>query len=203
MLASDAVSRLQARHVSLASAISACSRARSRRELLDAGLELALPLGGALASRSRFSCSILKRARTAPLAASWSRKGCSCSAASASALIALASASVARPDLLQRARQAAPPRCRPGPAPPAQLQIEDDGVELADLGRHLLVAPRLPGLPLQALDLRAELAQDVVEAGEVALGRAAAAAPPRGGGCAGRRCRRHPRECGGAARAWR
>ena len=36
---------------------------------------------------------------------------------------------------------------------------------------QLLVAPRLPGLALQALDLRVELAQDVVEAGEIAFGR--------------------------------
>ena len=48
-------------------------------------------------------------------------------------------------------------------------QVQHDGVELADLARDLLVAPRLPGLALQALDLRVELAQDVVDAGEVAL----------------------------------
>ena len=84
---------------------------------------------------------------------------------------------------------------------PAQMQ--HDGVELADLAGDLLVAPRLPGLALQALDLRVELAQDVVEAGQVALGGLAGAARPRAGGCAGRRCRRRPPGCGGAARAWR
>ena len=52
---------------------------------------------------------------------------------------------------------------------PAQMQ--HDGVELADLGRQLLVAPGLPRLALQAFDLRVELAQDVVEAREIAFGR--------------------------------
>ena len=37
--------------------------------------------------------------------------------------------------------------------------------------RHLLVAPRRARLPLQALDLRVELAQHVAEAGEVGLRR--------------------------------
>src|SRR6185503_9535079 len=54
------------------------------------------------------------------------------------------------------------------------LQVEDDGLELANLGRDLLVAPRSPRLPLQALDLRVELAEDIVEAGQIAFRRAQA-----------------------------
>ena len=48
--------------------------------------------------------------------------------------------------------------------------MQHDGVELADLARDLLVAPRLASLALEAFDLRVELAQDVVEAGEIAVG---------------------------------
>ena len=48
--------------------------------------------------------------------------------------------------------------------------MQHDRIELADLGGDLFVAPRLPGLTLQAFDLRVELAQNVVEALQVALG---------------------------------
>ena len=58
---------------------------------------------------------------------------------------------------------------RLGPA-----QVQDHSIELADLGRQLLVAAGLAGLTLQAFDLRIELPQNVVEAGQVALGRAQA-----------------------------
>ena len=51
------------------------------------------------------------------------------------------------------------------------VQIEDDRVEPADLAGQLLVAARLARLALQALDLRLELAQDVVEAREVVIRR--------------------------------
>ena len=52
---------------------------------------------------------------------------------------------------------------------PAQMQ--QDRLDLADLGGELLVAPRLPRLAPQALDLRLELAQDVVEALQIAVRR--------------------------------
>src|SRR5262245_4735585 len=50
------------------------------------------------------------------------------------------------------------------------LEMQDDGVEFANLAGDLLVSPRLAGLSFEALDLRRELAQDVVDASEVAFG---------------------------------
>ena len=57
---------------------------------------------------------------------------------------------------------------RLGPRPGEEHQ---DRLDLADLGRDLLVAAGGAGLPLQALDLGIELAQHVAETGEVAFGR--------------------------------
>ena len=48
-----------------------------------------------------------------------------------------------------------------------------------------------------------ELAEHVVEALEVGSRPPSAAARPRGGGCAGRRCRRPPPGCAGGPAAWR
>src|SRR5262249_56297383 len=50
------------------------------------------------------------------------------------------------------------------------LEMQDDGIELADFARDLLVAARLAGLALQAFDLRGELAKDVIDAGKVTVG---------------------------------
>ena len=57
------------------------------------------------------------------------------------------------------------------PAPRSTRRCSSERLGLADLARKLLVAPRLPRLPLQAFDLRVELAQDVAEAREVGFGR--------------------------------
>ena len=53
----------------------------------------------------------------------------------------------------------------------APLQMQQQGLGPPDLARQLLVAFRLSRLPLQAVELRDELADDVAEAGEVAFGR--------------------------------
>ena len=82
-------------------------------------------------------------------------------------------------------------------------QMQHDGVELADFGRQLLVAPRLPCLALQAFDLGIELAQDVVEAREVAFRRPQAQFRLVPAAVQARRCLLHPPGCAGAARAWR
>ena len=106
----------------------------------------------------------------APLAASWSRRGCRPAAASASALTAFASASVARATFssasLRPASSASTWACASRPS-----QMQEDRLDLPDLGGELLVAPRLPRLAPQALDLRLELAQDVAETREIAVGR--------------------------------
>ncbi len=49
-------------------------------------------------------------------------------------------------------------------------QVQQKCLCLADLGRNLLVAARLPRLPFQALRLRVHLAEDVIEARKVGLG---------------------------------
>ncbi len=56
----------------------------------------------------------------------------------------------------------------------APAQVEKNGLRLADLGRQVLEARSLPRLPLQALDLALELADDVVQPLQILLGRAQA-----------------------------
>ena len=126
------------------------------------------------ASRSRLSCSILKRARTAPLAASWSRNGCSCAGRVRlrPQRLGLRPRWRARPSPALRPDW--PPRRRPGACDSAHRRCSTMASSLRISVGDLLVAARLPCLPLQALDLRVELAQDVVEAGEIALGGAQA-----------------------------
>ena len=97
VLASEAISAVRRSSVSLASAISVSSRAMSRTSCSTRDSRSRCRSAVRCASRSRLSCSILKRASTAPLAASWSRSGCSCAAASASARSPLDLASVACP----------------------------------------------------------------------------------------------------------
>ena len=85
-------------------------------------------------------------------------------------------------------------------ASPAQM--EQHRLGLADLGGDLAVADRLPRLPLQPVDLSGELADHVLDAGQIGLGRPAAAVRLRGGGHADRRRRRRLPARGGAAPAW-
>ena len=155
----------------MASAISSFSRARSRLELLDAGLQLAQALGGALGLALQVVLLDLEAVQhgalgrlliaqrlqlVGGLGLGAQRLGLAPRSPAPAFSSAAASSASSLVDLALRLLPA---------------QVQDDGVELADLGGQLLVAPRLPGLALQALDLRVELAQDVVEARQIALRR--------------------------------
>ena len=81
-------------------------------------------------------------------------------------------------------------------------QVEQHGLGLADLGGDLAVADRLPRLLLQPVDLPGQLADHVLDAGEVGFGRLAAAVPLHGGGHGDRQRRRRLPARGGAVRVW-
>ena len=138
-------------------------------ELLDAGLELLLPVGGALRLALQILLLDLEAGEDGALGRFLIAQRLQLAGGFGLGSDRLGLGLGGAPHLLQRRGEIGFPgidlalRIRP-------LQVEDDGLELADLGRDLLVAPRLAGLPLQALDLRVELAQDVVEAGEIAFG---------------------------------
>ncbi len=82
-------------------------------------------------------------------------------------------------------------------------QMCEESFAAADLVGEVLAAARLAGLALQAFDLRAELAHDVGEAGEVGFGALQAQLGLVAAAVQARRRRRRPPARGGAARAWR
>ena len=109
-----------------------------------------------------------------------------------------------------RPRVRRPPRW-PRPAPccasascalasgPAQMQQRRLG--LADLGRQVLEAGGLARLALQAFDLGSRVRRRRRRAARGSVRRPSAAARPRGGGCAGRKCRPPLRAARGAPAA--
>ena len=94
-----------------------------------------------------------------------------------------------RPRRARRRRRASFVRGEPA-------KVQGSRFRLADLAGKVAITDRLAGLALQGFELRVDLGDDVVDAAEFASA-ARGGARLRGGGCAGRKCRRPPRgECG-------
>ena len=112
-------------------------------ELLDAGLELLLPVGGALRLALQVLLLDLEAREDGALGRFLIAQRLQLAGGVGLASDRLGLGLGGAPDLLQRRGKIGLPgvdlalRLRP-------LQVEDDGLELADLGRDLLVAPRLP-----------------------------------------------------------
>ena len=153
-------------------------------------------------SRSSASRAALSRASAAAASASRSRSAGRPAAAIAWAVAARpappARSVTSRTPLVVGVRRHHRPRAAPRPC----RRWNSVASALRMLVRKIAVADRLARLALERIDLRRKLADHVLEPRQVLLGARAAAAPPRGGAHAGRKCRRPLRGRGGAARAW-